>query len=272
MAIEPVAIRLGWFAIHWYGIAYCLTLVISYLIFRRGVGSGGLPISMSRMRELLLCLSAGVLVGGRCGWWLLYHRHDYVPDAWYEVLAVWHGGMSFHGGLLGTLIAALAWCHLRHVEWRPVMDTAALALPIGIGLVRVANFINGELIGRVSSVPWAVVFPGEVNPRHPSQLYEALLAGPLLLVCLFLLRRRPAAMYGQTAAGFCILHGVIRYVVEFTRNPDGQLGFVAFGWMTTGQILSIGTTALGAWLWAMSRSLLTSGLAAVTTGKNSSSH
>ena len=253
LAIEPVVIRLGWIAIRWYGLAYCITLAVSYLIFRTMVRSGKLPLSMTRMRELLLCLSAGVIVGGRCGWWLLYHRNGYLPEPWYEVLAVWHGGMSFHGGLIGTLIAMLVWCHLRRVEWRPVMDAAALALPVGIGLVRMANFANGELIGRVSSVPWAVIFPGEVNPRHPAQLYEAVLAGPILLACLVILRRWPRLMCGQTAATFCILYGVMRFCVEFARNPDGQIGFLACGWVTMGQILSIATTALGLYVWLISQ-------------------
>ena len=256
-SIDPVAFHVGSLAIRWYGLAYLLSFFLSYLALRWMIRTGALRVSVRALGELLGFIAMGVIIGGRSGWWIFYHQGAYPPEPWYEPIAVWHGGMSFHGGLAGTLIVALVWSHARHIAFGNLADGLALVAPIGLCCVRAANFINAELIGRVSNGPWAVVFPGEVYPRHPSQLYEALLAGPILLGCLWSARRWARLREGHTAALFFILYGVLRFCVEFTRNPDGQLGFIAFDWVTMGQVLSLATVVLGVclWLWPMKPSV-----------------
>jgi phosphatidylglycerol:prolipoprotein diacylglycerol transferase len=186
----------------------------------------------------------GVMIGGRGGWWLFYHRSDGSPEPWYEPLAVWHGGMSFHGALIGVTIAAGLWCWKNRVAFLHVADAIVLVAPIGLFFGRIANFINAELVGRITSVPWGIIFPGDVQPRHPSQLYEAVLEGPLLLLVLWIVHRRTRRNGGVLAA-FLIGYGVIRFLVEFTREPDAQLGFIAFGWLTMGQLLSAALAIAG---------------------------
>jgi phosphatidylglycerol:prolipoprotein diacylglycerol transferase len=158
---------------------------------------------------------------------------------------MWHGGMSFHGGLIGVMIALVVWCRRHRLPFWNVADCLALVTPIGLFLGRIANFINGELVGRPTSLAWGVIFPGEDLPRHPSQIYEALLEGPLLLVILWFISTKYRPRDGQIAAAFLILYGVARFAVEFTRQPDPQIGFVAFGWLTMGQILSAIIIVLG---------------------------
>jgi phosphatidylglycerol:prolipoprotein diacylglycerol transferase len=194
---------------------------------------------------LITYLATGVVIGGRRGWWLFYNLPDGTADApWYEPLAIWHGGMSSHGGLLGVCIALSAWSWWRGASFWNVADCLALVAPVGLFFRRVANFVHAELVGRATTVSWGVIFPGEVIARHPSQLYEALLEGPLLLMWLWVFARR-VRPDGMTAAMFLLLYGTFRFGVEFTREPDAQLGFIAFGWVTMGQVLSLATAAAG---------------------------
>lgn len=235
--IDPVAVHLGPLAVRWYGLAYLSGFLIAYLMLRRLARSGRLSVTPAQVADLVPWLLIGVMVGGRAGWWLFYHRADGTSEPWYEPLAIWHGGMSFHGGLTGVIVAMTLWCWNNNVALASVADAVALVAPIGLLLGRLANFINAELVGRVTSVPWGVVFPGETVPRHPSQLYEALLEGPLLLSILFFVfkhHRRP----GTVAASFLTLYGFFRICIEFFRQPDEQIGFIAFGWLTMGQLLS----------------------------------
>jgi phosphatidylglycerol:prolipoprotein diacylglycerol transferase len=252
-SIDPIAFHIGSHTVRWYGLAYLLSFVLSYLFLRWMIREGTLRLPLHSLGELLGTLAIGLIVGGRVGWWLAYHRGGICLEPWYEPIAVWHGGMSMHGGMAGTLMATLVWSRVRHAAFGNLADCLVLVVPLGIFFVRIANLLNGELIGRVSHVPWAVVFPGEVYPRHPSQLYEALLAGPLLFAGLWLARRWLKLRAGHTAAIFFLSYGVLRFCLEFARNPDGQLGFIAFGWMTMGQILSLATIALGGcfWWWPM---------------------
>ncbi len=236
---DPVLLRLGPVAIRWYGLAYLLAFVLSYWVLlwmsRRQI----LRIPAEKLSDLVSWLALGVLVGGRTGWWLFYHRYPGHPEPWYEPLAIWHGGMSFHGGLIGVAVVMLLWCRKNRAPFLNLADCAAMVTPMGLFFGRIANFINAELVGRPTSVPWGVIFPGENFPRHPSQIYEAILEGPVLLAIVWMawkiFRPRP----GRIAALFLIAYALIRFAVEFTREPDAQLGFIAFGWLTMGQLLSL---------------------------------
>lgn len=244
-AIDPVILRLGPLAVRWYGLAYVAGLALGYFGLRRMARTGRLRLSQDQIADVLCWLAVGVLVGGRLGWWLFYHRSEGAAEPWYEPFALWHGGMSFHGGLSGVALALFAWSWRNRAPVLNIADCLALVAPIGLFFGRVANFINAELAGRPTDLPWAVVFPGESVARHPSQLYEAILEGPLLLLILWTASRRHRLREGQIAALFLILYGVFRFAVEFTRQPDEQLGFIAFGWLTMGQLLSAGLLLAG---------------------------
>jgi phosphatidylglycerol---prolipoprotein diacylglyceryl transferase len=235
--IDPVIVRVGPLALRWYGVAYVSGFVLGYLLMLRLAQRGVVRISTELLGELVGWIVIGVLVGGRTGWWLFYHRGP--RTTWYEPLAVWEGGMSFHGGLVGVAIMLLAWSWWRRADFWSLVDGLALVVPVGLFFGRIANFINQELVGRRTDVPWAVIFPAkDTAPRHPSQLYEAVLEGPVLMAVLWVAlrwRRRE----GQLGALFLIGYGLFRFLVEFTREPDDQIGFVAFGWLTMGQLLSV---------------------------------
>jgi phosphatidylglycerol---prolipoprotein diacylglyceryl transferase len=243
--IDPVIVRLGPVAIRWYGAAYVAGFFFAYVLLRRMIHTGRLRIAPSELSDLATWLVLGVIVGGRLGWWLIYHRPTASVEPWYEPVALWHGGMSFHGGLIGVVVALAAWSGFAHKPVWNIADCLALVAPIGLCFGRIANFINGELVGRRTNLPWGVVFPGESFARHPSQLYEAVLEGPVLLFTLWLLTPRARNHPGMIAALFIVLYGLVRFAVEFTRQPDEQIGFIAFGWLTMGQLLSVGLVMAG---------------------------
>lgn len=251
--VNPVLLRIGPVAIRWYGLAYLTGFLAAYLLLRTMTRSQVLRITTNALSDLLNWLVIGVMVGGRAGWWIFYHRGEGAVEPWYEPLAIWHGGMSFHGGLIGVVLALVLWtaCH-RAPLWN-VADCLALVTPVGLFLGRIANFINAELVGRPTALPWGMVFPGDNVPRHPSQLYEALLEGPLLLFILRLVHNRTRPRDGRIAALFLLLYGLFRFAVEFTRQPDSQLGFIAFGWLTMGQLLTAILAGTGIVLWLVLR-------------------
>jgi phosphatidylglycerol:prolipoprotein diacylglycerol transferase len=241
--IDPVAIRVGPVDIRWYGLAYLAGICSAYGVLRRAVGRSWLPIPAEALSSLVSWLVVGVIVGGRLGYWLIYRRPAQ-PEPWREIVAFWHGGMSFHGGLTGVAIAAWLWAKKQRCPLPVLADQLARAAPYGLFSGRIANFINAELVGRPTDLPWAVVFPSETVGRHPSQLYEAVLEGPLLLLLVTTVwRRRPSP--GYTAGAFLVAYGLFRFAVEFTRSPDVQIGFVLENWMTMGQALSIVTVLIG---------------------------
>ena len=246
--IDPVVFQLGPLAVRWYGLAYLLGFLLAYLGLRRLIRRGELRMTYEGLADLVGWLIAGVVVGGRAGWWVFYHRGGAV-EPWYEPFAVWHGGMSFHGGLAGVAVVLLVWAWAKKAPFWNLADAAALVAPVGLFFGRVANFINAELVGRPTDLPWGVRFPGDTVARHPSQLYEALLEGLLLLAILWGVRtwHRPAE--GRLAGLFLIGYGVVRFAVEFTRLPDEQVGFVAFGWLTMGQLLSALLVLIGSIVW-----------------------
>lgn len=248
--LDPVAFRLGPLAVRWYGLAYLTAFAAGYAVLLHMSRRGVLRVAPDLVGELVAWLAAGVVLGGRAGWWLFYHRGG-GPEPWYEPLALWHGGMSFHGGLLGVCAALALWSWRRRASFWNLADALALVAPLGLFLGRLANFVNAELVGRPTALPWGMVFPGDTVARHPSQLYEALLEGPLLLAVLWVahrtFRRRPGD--GTLAALFLVLYGLFRFAVEFVRQPDEQLGFIALGWLTMGQLLSAALAVVGTALW-----------------------
>lgn len=247
-AIDPVAIRIGPLAIRWYGIAYLLGFLSGYGVLRRLARRGVLPLSVEGVGDLLSWLVAGVLLGGRLGYVLFYNLPYFAAHPW-KVIAVWEGGMSFHGGLIGVTVAAWLFARSRSIPLLRLGDGLALAVPPGLFFGRIANFINGELYGRVTDVPWAMVFPGAGPlPRHPSELYEALLEGPLLWLAVYAAWKAAPSRRGGATAAFLAGYGVFRILVEFTRQPDAQLGFV-LGPFTMGQLLSVALVAAGAAAW-----------------------
>jgi phosphatidylglycerol---prolipoprotein diacylglyceryl transferase len=244
--LDPEIVRIGPLALRWYGAMYAMGFLASYLLVRfqmkspvsgpsRDQGTRMLPEGF--LDDLYVYLVAGLILGARVGYVLFYDFRLYLADP-LEVLAVWHGGMSFHGGLIGS-VAAGTWCCRRfRVDPLLVADMVTITAPVGLGLGRIGNFINGELFGRVTDAPWGMVFPnGGPLPRHPSQLYEFLLEGVLLFTILWMLRRH-AWPPGVLASVFLLLYGTARFSVEFFREPDPQLGFVVAGMFTMGQVLS----------------------------------
>jgi phosphatidylglycerol:prolipoprotein diacylglycerol transferase len=259
--IDPDVLRLGSLHVRWYGIAYLLGFVLALAALRLMSRKGILRLPAEAAGGLVSWLAMGVVLGGRLGWWMFYHRAQGAVEPWYEPLAIWHGGMSFHGGLAGVLVALLAWSWRQRAPFWNLADCLALVAPLGLFFGRIANFINAELVGRPTALPWGIVFPGDNVARHPSQLYEAILEGPLLLALLWLFRRRCRVPEGRTAAMFLILYGILRFAVEFTRQPDLQLGFIAFGWLSMGQLLSAVLVATGLVVWVSRRGQPASGSA-----------
>jgi phosphatidylglycerol:prolipoprotein diacylglycerol transferase len=245
-AIDPVLVQLGPFAIRWYALAYIVGIVLGWRLVRRLVRRPGWTIRPEAVDDLLFHVTLGIILGGRLGYILFYHPGYYLTHP-LEILSVWRGGMSFHGGLLGVIVAALLFARSRKLPFLEIVDALAVVTPIGLFFGRIANFINGELWGRPSDVPWAVVFPdGGPEPRHPSQLYEAGLEGIVLLAVMLLFARRPyhPEQRGTLGGIFLIGYALARIVAELFREPDAHLGFLAGG-VTMGQLLSLPMLAVG---------------------------
>ena len=244
--IDPVLIAIGPFAIRWYALAYIVGIVLGWRLVRRLVQRPGWEITPEAIDDLLFHVTLGIILGGRLGYVLFYHPGYYLTHP-LEILAVWHGGMSFHGGLLGVLVASALFARSRNLSFLEIVDALAVVTPIGLFFGRIANFINGELWGRPSDVPWAVVFPnGGPEPRHPSQLYEAGLEGLVLLAVMLWFAKRPYRPEARGTLGgvFLIGYAIARITAEFFREPDAHLGFLAGG-VTMGQLLSIPVLLVG---------------------------
>ncbi|MFA9461135.1 prolipoprotein diacylglyceryl transferase [Thiohalorhabdus methylotrophus] len=244
--IDPVAIEIGPVAVHWYGLMYAVAFILGWVILQRrrdriGVGA-------QEVDDLAFACILGVVLGGRLGYVLFYNLDFYLSHP-LAMLAVWDGGMSFHGGLIGVVLAVI-WFARRHN--RPILavgDFLTPVVPIGLGLGRLGNFINGELWGRPAdpALPWAMIFPHvDRIPRHPSQIYEVLLEGLVLFVVVWVYARRPRRN-GRVFGLFLLLYGVFRFGVEYFRAPDPQLGTLALGF-SMGQWLSLPMVLAGAWL------------------------
>ena len=252
-AIDPVLVSIGPFAVRWYALAYIAALLLGWRycnMLARRWATGGTPAATTKeLDDFLVWATIGVVLGGRIGYVLFYNFAYYLQHP-SQALELWHGGMSFHGGAIGVCIALALFCRQRRVLLLPFADLIACAVPIGLFLGRIANFINGELWGRPSDAPWAMVFPnGGPLPRHPSQLYEATLEGLVLFLILFFLQRSDGvrARRGTLAGAFLVGYGAFRIVGEFFREPDQQLGFLVGG-TTMGQLLSVPLILAGLFL------------------------
>lgn len=245
--IDPIAVSLGPLNIHWYGIMYLVGFGAAWGLGRYRTRRQTVAWNEEQFADLIFYGALGVLLGGRFGYVLFYNFDQFLENPLW-LFAIWQGGMSFHGGLLGVILAVWIFARRSGLRFFELADFIAPLTPIGLGAGRLGNFIGGELWGRPSDVPWAMVFPraGEL-PRHPSQLYEFALEGVLLfgLLWWFTVKPRPT----MAASGLFLLgYGVCRFVVEFFREPDLHLGFVALAWVTMGQILCVPMMLLGGFL------------------------
>jgi phosphatidylglycerol:prolipoprotein diacylglycerol transferase len=252
--IDPVAISIGPFAVHWYGLAYVAGILLGWVYARRLASTSRLwrhdqsPITHAHLDDFLVWVAAGVVIGGRTGYVLFYDLGPVLQNP-IRAVEIWNGGMSFHGGFLGATLAIILFARRNAIPVWSMLDIIAAVVPIGLFFGRIANFVNGELWGRLSSMPWAMVFPtGGPFARHPSQLYEAALEGLLLLAVLALMifRLRALKTPGLVAGTFVTGYALSRIFVEFFREPDKQLGYLlGTDWLTMGMILSTPMIAVG---------------------------
>lgn len=246
-SFDPVALSLGPLQLRWYGIMYLLAFASGWLLARYRATRPQSGWSYTQFDDLLILVMLGVILGGRLGYVLFYDLPAYIADP-SEILRIWNGGMSFHGGLLGVLVAFWVYAKRNGRSFLEVSDFVAPLVPTGLFWGRIGNFINGELWGNVTTSPWGMIFPhGGPLPRHPSQLYEALLEGLVLfiMVWVFSQKKRPL---GAVSGLFAVGYGVFRFGVEFVRQPDANLGYLALGWLTMGQLLCLPLIAIGLWL------------------------
>lgn len=248
---DPVLVHLGPFAIRWYALAYIAGIVLSWRLMRYLVARTPVIATSAQVDDFVSWATLGVVLGGRLGYCLFYQPSVYLADP-IAILKVWTGGMSFHGGILGVAIAVVLFCRHLRIPILGFADRLAVCAPIGLGLGRIANFINGELWGRPAPdwLPWAMIFPrADAVPRHPSQIYQALMEGLILFVIMVLLSRREAirARFGVLTGVFLIGYAIARSIGEMFREPDDFLGFLWFG-ATMGQLLSIPMLLAGVWL------------------------
>ena len=271
--IDPIAFSIGPVAVHWYGIMYLIAFAAFWLLGERRRRAGRLPVGPTAFSDLAFYGMIGVILGGRVGYMLFYATPELLADP-LSLFRIWEGGMSFHGGLLGVLAAMWYWSRRNGMHFFDVMDFVAPLVPIGLGTGRLGNFIGGELWGRHTDLPWGMIFPRAIDTaghsieqlkamaaagqlaaeaRHPSQLYQMLLEGVLLFCILYFVSMKPKPRY-LVSGLFALFYGLFRFGVEFVREPDAQLGYLAWGWLTMGQILSLPLILLGVVLLLASRS------------------
>jgi len=247
--IDSVALRLGPVEVQWYGLMYLIGFIGGWWLGRVRAGRPDSGWRQLEIDDLLFYLALGVVLGGRAGYMLFYNLGEWLQNP-LEIFRIWQGGMSFHGGMLGVLTACWLYGRKTQRTFFQVTDFIAPLIAIGLGAGRIGNFINGELWGRPTDLPWGMVFPFiDAQPRHPSMLYEALLEGFALFIILwwFSSRRRPTM---AVSGLFLICYSVFRIGVEYVRQPDAHLGYLAFGWVTMGQVLSLPMLIFGAlFLW-----------------------
>ncbi|HYA21271.1 MAG TPA: prolipoprotein diacylglyceryl transferase [Burkholderiales bacterium] len=244
---DPVAIHIGPLAIRWYGLMYLLGFAMGILLgryrIRTQANSGW---TYNELDDVLFYIVLGVILGGRLGYVLFYKFSDYLHEP-LKIFYIWEGGMSFHGGFLGVVCAILLFSIRHRKHWLAVTDFIAPLTPLGLGAGRIGNFINGELWGRPTELPWGMIFPEVDNvPRHPSQLYEFAMEGILLFVILWFYSAKPRPL-GAVSGVFLIVYGAFRFLVEFTREPDSFLGLLALG-LSMGQWLSLPMILTGIWM------------------------
>jgi phosphatidylglycerol---prolipoprotein diacylglyceryl transferase len=250
--IDPVAIAIGPLQVHWYGLMYLFGFVAAWWLGTRRAARPGSGWTAQQVSDLVFYSALGVIVGGRVGYTLFYNFSGFLNDP-VSIVKLWQGGMSFHGGALGVLVAFWLFARKTGKRYFEVADFIVPMVPIGLCAGRIGNFINGELWGRTSDVPWAMVFPNDPSQlaRHPSQLYQSLMEGLLLFIVLWLYSARPRPA-GAVTGLFGVGYGTARIVGEFFRQPDAHLGFIAFDWLTMGMLLSTPMVliGLGMMVWA----------------------
>lgn len=247
--ISPVIFSIGPFSLRWYALAYLTGIITAWFLVKRNIAKYKIDFSNAQLDDLVFYTTLGIILGGRLGYVLCYGKGYFWQNP-AEILAIWHGGMSFHGGIAGVIAALFCFARKEHYPFLKITDLAALYTPIGIFLGRLANFVNDELWGRVTTVPWAVKFPsGGYLPRHPSQIYEALGEGVLLFVILNFLWHKKCVRErtGVISAAFLIGYAVLRVCMEFFREPDAQIGFLSGG-ITLGQVLSLPYLVIGLYI------------------------
>ena len=256
---DPIALQIGPLAVHWYGIGYVVSILFAWWYSKRLVANTALwhngkpPIKPLDLDDFVTWAALGVVLGGRIGYIFFYDFARFAADP-LSMFAVWNGGMSYHGGMLGTILAMVLFARRRGIPAWSLLDTVAAGVPFGLGVGRLTNFINGELWGRQTDVAWAFELPnGEI--RHPSQLYEALLEGLVLFLVLRFLSHRMLKLRTPKFIGgaFICGYGLSRIFVEFFRVPDAQIGFLAGGWLTMGMVLSMPMVLAGIWAMATAK-------------------
>lgn len=248
---DPVAFSLGPLHVRWYGLMYLIGFLVGWALGRYRVNRPGSGWTTEQMDDLVFYSALGIILGGRIGYVLFYGFGNFLRDP-LALFRIWEGGMSFHGGVLGVLLAMALFARKHHKGFWPTVDFIAPLIPPGLFFGRIGNFINGELWGRVTDVPWGMVFrqTGDGLPRHPSQLYQAALEGVALFLIVWLFSAKPRPTMAVSGV-FALSYGVFRFLVEFVRQPDAQLGYLAFGWLTMGQLLSLPMVMVGILLLAL---------------------
>ncbi|PYC29315.1 prolipoprotein diacylglyceryl transferase [Aquipseudomonas alcaligenes] len=253
--IDPVALDLGIIKIHWYGLMYLVGIGGAWLLASRRLQDFDPAWSKEKLSDLVFWVAMGVILGGRLGYVLFYDLAAYVAEP-LKILRVWEGGMSFHGGLIGVMLATWLFGRRNDKSFFQLMDFIAPLVPIGLGAGRIGNFINAELWGKATDLPWAMVFPTDPQQlaRHPSQLYQFALEGVALFLILWLYSRKPRPTMAVSGL-FAACYGVFRFIVEFVRVPDAQLGYLAWNWLTMGQVLCLPMIlgGIGLMVWAYRR-------------------
>jgi phosphatidylglycerol---prolipoprotein diacylglyceryl transferase len=249
--MDPVALAIGPLQIHWYALSYVAGFLLGWALARHvcRLDKNKFFITEDQIDDFMTWAILGIILGGRIGYVLFYNLPAYMDDP-VQALKIWQGGMAWHGGLIGTIVACLSYCYLKKIPLLRLTDIFAVCAPIGFFLGRIANFINGELYGRVTTAPWGVIFPaGGLEPRHPSQLYQSVAEGLLLLILMVVLVHRDKIRHkmGVLSGIFLIWYGLARFGVEFFREPDAQLGFI-FAFLSMGQILCLPMIAGGLFL------------------------
>ena len=239
-SIDPVAFTIGPLEVRWYGLAYLAGFILcTFVVYRIGK-RWKIGINVDDMMVILIAIMLGTIIGARLGYVLFYGNGYYFTHP-VEIFMLSNGGMSFHGGLIGMVVGGVIASKITRIKFLTMADLVVISVPIGLFFGRCANFINGELWGAVTDAPWGVVFEiGGPLPRHPTQLYEAFLEGIVLFIVLYLLSRKKPPLHRGTYLGiFLVLYGVFRILIEFVRQPDAQIGYLAGDWLTMGMVLSI---------------------------------
>ncbi len=240
---DPVAISLGPLSIHWYALSYLVGISLAWWML--GVKSRRQKLGWSdeEISDIMFYAVLGIILGGRIGY-MLFYGYAALADNPLLIFQLWKGGMSFHGGMIGVFVALFLYGRKHHRSFFEISDFVAPVVALGLGSGRIGNFINGELPGRVTDVPWAAIYPGDLVGRHPSSLYQALLEGPVLFAILWIYSSKPRPQMAVSGL-FLVSYGILRMVSELFREPDGHIGFIAFDWITQGQLLSLPMVLFG---------------------------